>query len=47
MLGHDEPITFDHMMELIERLKSELKEEDHMILMAIEESVWRLNDLLE
>jgi len=48
MLGHDEPITFEHMMELIDRLKSELKyEEDHMILLAIEESVWRLNDLLE
>ena len=47
MLGHDEPITFEHMMELIDRLKSELTEEDHMILMAIEESVWSYNDLLE
>lgn len=46
MLGHDEPITFEHMMDLIDRLKKELKyEEDLSILDAIEESVWRYNDL--
>ena len=48
MLGHDEPITFEHMMDLIDRLKSEMKyDEDLLILTAIEESVWRYNDLLD
>lgn len=48
MLGHDEPITFQHMMDLIDRLKSELKyDEDLLILMAIEEDVWRYHELLD
>ena len=48
MLGHDKPITFEHMMDLIDRLKKGLKDiEDLVVLHAIEESVWRYNDLCE
>ena len=46
MLGHDEPITYEHMMDLIERLRKEITTlEDLIVLEAIEESVWRYNDL--